>query len=80
MTADTAHNELVEKGWTALPAEYRIPALDLDLFSRDGLEILNAVEQQDYNVLRARPSISKGRKIALMVCILRGKFRGRSAA
>ena len=80
MTADTAHNDLVEKGWAALPAEYRIPALDLDLFSRGGLEILNAVEQQDYNVLRARPSISKGRKIALMVCILRGKFRGRSAA
>ena len=77
MTADTAHNELVEKGWAA---QYRIPALDLDLFSRDGLEILNAVEQQDYNVLRARPSISKGRKIALMVCILSGKFRGRSAA
>ena len=30
-------------------------ALDLDLFSRGGLEILRAIEQQDYNVLRARP-------------------------
>src|SRR5580692_4203017 len=49
-------------------------ALDLDLFSRGGLEILHAIEQQDYNVLRARPSISKGRKIALMLRALSGKF------
>jgi squalene synthase HpnC len=55
-------------------------ALDLDLFSRGGLEILHAIEQQDYNVLRARPSISKGRKIALMLRALSGKFLGRSAA
>ena len=34
-------------------------ALDLDLFSRGGLEILRAIERQDYNVLRARPAISK---------------------
>ena len=25
MTANTAQNELIEKGWAALPAEYRIP-------------------------------------------------------
>ncbi len=55
-------------------------ALDLDLFSRGGLEILNAIEQQDYNVLRARPSISKGRKVALLLRALSGKFLGRSAA
>jgi hypothetical protein len=55
-------------------------ALDLDLFSRGGLEILHAIEQQDYNVLRERPSISKGRKIALMLRALSGKFLGRSAA
>ena len=55
-------------------------ALDLDLFSRGGLEILRAIEQQDYNVLRARPAISKGRKIALMLRALSGKFLGRSAA
>ena len=41
-------------------------ALDLDLFSRGGLEILRAIERQDYNVLRARPSISKSRKVALL--------------
>ena len=34
-------------------------ALDLDLFSRGGLEILRAIERRDYDVLSARPAISK---------------------
>jgi len=55
-------------------------AIDLDLFSRGGLETLNAIQQQDYNVLRARPSISKGKKVALLLRALSGKFFGRSAA
>jgi hypothetical protein len=38
-------------------------ALDLDLFSRGGLEILRAIEQRDYDVLSARPAISKTTKI-----------------
>lgn len=41
-------------------------AIDLDLFSRGGLEILNAIESQDYAVLGNRPSISKTRKLALV--------------
>lgn len=41
-------------------------ALDLDLFSRGGLEILNCIERQDYNVLASRPSISKPRKLWLV--------------
>lgn len=55
-------------------------AIDLDLFSRGGLEILNAIEQQDYNVLRARPAISRSKKAALLLRALSGKFFGRSAA
>jgi squalene synthase HpnC len=42
-------------------------AADLDLFSRGGLEILNMIEEQDYNVLRARPSLGKWRKLRLLV-------------
>lgn len=49
-------------------------AIDLDLFSRGGLAILNAIEQQGYDVLRARPSISKGAKFALAVRAVAGKF------
>jgi squalene synthase HpnC len=40
-------------------------AIDLDLFSRGGLEILWAVERRNYDVLSARPSISKSSKLAL---------------
>jgi phytoene/squalene synthetase len=40
-------------------------ALDLDLFSRGGLEILRAIEQRDYDVLSARPAISKTTKAIL---------------
>ncbi len=41
-------------------------AIDLELFSRGGQEILNAIERQDYAVLGNRPSISKSRKLALV--------------
>jgi len=49
-------------------------ALDLDLFSRGGLAILNAIELQAYDVLKARPSISKGAKLALAGRAVVGKF------
>jgi squalene synthase HpnC len=55
-------------------------ALDLDLFSSGGLAILRAIERQDYNVLRARPSISKSRKVALLLRALSGRLFSRSAA
>ena len=50
-------------------------AIDLELFSRGGLEILNAIEQQDYAVLGKRPAISKSRKLALVVRAALGKLR-----
>jgi squalene synthase HpnC len=52
-------------------------AIDLDLFSRGGLEILRAIEAQGYDVLRARPVISKQRKAALLLRAITGKFLGR---
>lgn len=51
-------------------------AIDLDLFSRGGLEILNAIEKQDYAVLGNRPSISKPRKLALVARAAIGKLFG----
>jgi squalene synthase HpnC len=41
-------------------------AIDISLFSRGGQEILNAIEQQGFDVLRRRPVISKRRKLALL--------------
>jgi len=49
-------------------------ALDLDLFSRGGLEILRAIERADFDVLSARPAISKSRKLALMLRAVGGKL------
>jgi squalene synthase HpnC len=42
-------------------------ALDIELFSRGGQEILNAIEKQGYDVLKSRPAISKSRKLWLVV-------------
>ena len=49
-------------------------AIDIDLFSRGGLEILNAIERQDYGVLGRRPVISKTRKLALVARAAWGKL------
>jgi squalene synthase HpnC len=49
-------------------------AIDIELFSRGGLEILNAIERQDYDVLARRPSISKPRKLWLVARAALGKL------
>jgi len=49
-------------------------ALDLDLFSRGGLEILRAIERRDYDVLSARPAISKSTKLGLALRAVSGKL------
>jgi squalene synthase HpnC len=49
-------------------------ALDLDLFSRGGLEILRAIERRGYDVLSARPAISKSRKLALLLRAAAGRL------
>jgi len=49
-------------------------AVDLELFSRGGQEILNAIERQNFAVLGHRPVISKPRKLALVARAALGKF------
>jgi len=49
-------------------------AIDLDLFSRGGLEILSAIEKQGFAVLGRRPAISKPRKLALVARAALGKL------
>jgi len=51
-------------------------AVDIELFSRGGQEILNAIERQGYAVLGRRPVISKARKLALVVRAAMGKLLG----
>jgi squalene synthase HpnC len=45
-------------------------SLDLDLFSRGGLRVLNKIEQQNYNVLARRPAISKMERVGLLLSSL----------
>jgi squalene synthase HpnC len=53
-------------------------AIDLELFSRGGQEILNAIERQGFGVLGRRPAISKTRKLALVARAALGKLLGKS--
>src|SRR3989440_7818283 len=49
-------------------------AIDIELFSRGGQEILNAIERQGFAVLGRRPSISKARKLALVMRAALGRL------
>ncbi len=42
-------------------------ALDIELFTRGGQEILRAIERQGYDVLKSRPAIPKSKKLALVL-------------
>lgn len=53
----------------------RALATDIELFSRGGQEILNAIQRQNYAVLDRRPVISKSRKLALVAGAALGKLR-----
>jgi squalene synthase HpnC len=55
-------------------------AIDLDLFSRGGMRVLEKIEQQGYDVLRARPAISKVERVGLLVAsVVRVAFSNRAA-
>jgi squalene synthase HpnC len=65
---------LFEEGLPLIGKVNRDLAIDLDLFSRGGLEILRAIEACGYDVLSARPSISKARKAKLMLRAVSAKM------
>jgi squalene synthase HpnC len=49
-------------------------AVDLELFTRGGQEILNAIERQEFAVLGRRPVISRPRKLAMVARAAIGKL------
>lgn len=63
-----------QKGLPLVGQVDRDLAIDLDLFSRGGQEILRAIAMQGYAVLGNRPSISKSRKLALVARAAASKF------
>ena len=51
-------------------------ALDIDLFSRGGMRVLRKIERQGYDVLAARPAISKAERVCLLLgSLVRVAFR-----
>jgi squalene synthase HpnC len=80
---------LFEEGKALIRMVHSDLALDIELFSLGGLEILRAIERQDYDVLGARPTVSKGAKLRLAFRALgarmlpfsrlRGRQEGRKA-
>jgi squalene synthase HpnC len=75
--------EWFAKGLPLAGSVSRELAIDIELFSRGGLEILKAIERQGYAVLGRRPVISKPRKLGLVgragLGKLLGKLRGEPA-
>ena len=81
MEYEVAHAE--ELFAAGLPLLHRVDkelAVDLELFSRGGQEILRAIAKQDYDVLRSRPVISKPRKAALLLRAFAARLTARQAA
>ncbi len=58
--------EWFERGLPLASKVDRELATDIELFTRGGQEILNAIARQGYDVLRRRPVLSKTRKLLLV--------------
>jgi len=66
--------EWFERGLPLVGKVEKELAIDLELFTRGGQEILNAIEKLGYAVLGRRPSISKSRKLVLVARAALGKL------
>jgi squalene synthase HpnC len=77
--AITVARELFLKGLPLADQVDRRLAIDLELFSRGGLRILDKIERQDYDVLRARPAISKTERVGLLLGALTRRAFSRAA-
>ena len=67
---------LFEEGLPLVRLVGRRLAIDLELFSRGGMKILDKIKAQDYDVLRRRPAISKTERAGLLLRTLaRGVWR-----
>jgi squalene synthase HpnC len=62
--------ELFDIGLPLVRKVDRRLALDIDLFSRGGMRVLDKIRDQDFNVLAARPAISKAERVRLLAASL----------
>ncbi len=59
--------DLFRRGLPLIRTLDRRLALDIDLFSRGGMKILEKIKVQNYNVLGRRPHISKAERVVLLI-------------
>jgi len=71
--------ELFLKGLPLADSVDRRLAIDLELFSRGGLRVLEKIERQGCNVLGSRPAISKVERIGLLLSALTRRVFSRAA-
>jgi squalene synthase HpnC len=58
---------LFEEGLPLAQMVNRRLSLDLDLFSRGGMRVLEKIRERDYDVLSGRPAISRGERVGLLI-------------
>jgi squalene synthase HpnC len=67
---------LFEEGLPLAQKVDRRLSLDLDLFSRGGMRVLEKIRQRDYDVLSGRPAIGRGERMRLLAgALARVAFR-----
>jgi squalene synthase HpnC len=71
--------DLFLKGLPLADSVDRRLAIDLELFSRGGLRVLEKIERQDYDVLGSRPAISKVERVGLLLSVLTRRTFSRAA-
>lgn len=71
--------DLFMKGLPLADSVDRRLAIDLELFSRGGLRVLEKIERQDYDVLGSRPAISKLERVGLLLGALTRRTFSRAA-
>jgi squalene synthase HpnC len=59
--------DLFRKGLPLIKMVDRRLALDLELFSRGGMKILQKIRSERYNVLKRRPQISKAERVGILL-------------
>jgi squalene synthase HpnC len=68
-------DKLFKQGLPLIKTVDRRLALDLELFSRGGMRVLHKIRRQGYDVLKARPVISKWERVGILSgCLLRRVF------
>lgn len=77
MAHEVSHaRALFHQGWPLVGRVPRALAVDIDLFTRGGLAILDRIEAIGYDVLARRPKLTKGDKARLLGRALVARYAG----